>query len=728
MADKNCGKLDLSRISADDILSIIKRSDEPGGQNTGVAYVKAEVDEKTIVVLPDRGGLAAPGVYCVIKFNEGCFRDVCSDATDFNKPLALMSNLLALSLSSTTDNKPDTTTPATDHKPLPENFKNDPPTKTSDYYETGVTKTICGINIEKLKVAQNSVDTNSINSLGFQPAAIFPDLINIPMKSNIRSYGPFTSPAFRFIKGGADIVTNTELCPWNFGSVSLMNKAGQLLANNSMAGLIKAETGSVTTPGLPIINNLGAAVANGPYLTGMTVSFGSSGITTNYDFKTFNPKLAGLSRMSVERFKELRLARQEQLRFLKSDTINQNRINQKLNKIKNQKKLDEKNLRQSQQNTLQRVLVGELYPFNITTDTNKEVTRTVVGVSTLSKSVAEMTNEYEKKAYMSLDGIFGPVSCSGNGGLPRYAQYSPAQVSSTDNMDLNPETPFTNGSIIVNEIINNINRDQLNPLSSGHSIDLVGRETGVPKSGLMTNFYEKNHPNKYSSDYRFLALRGPVVLHAWGYDTDGRPIPNEKDKGDNAKVGNFVGTGLTEKFLNNHLAKPDTWPVAPIDLRYDRKRGVWVAPQSDRDRIITAKLDQDLMPSGTGLASVIIRPGDPLIYDKAGNRVEGGKITVLERLGTCYPSGTNIHAYFVHKPAHYIVLEGFLGECSGCQPGQAFRSSGGVGPVPSPYDTQPFLIGKVDLKKIPGWSDTKVQVLSHSSGCLQWMDTSSCPS
>lgn len=726
MADKNCGKLDLSRISADDLLSIIKRSDQPGGVNTGVAYVRAEVDEKIVVILPNRGGLARPGAYCVVKFNEGCFVDICNDATDFNRQLAQISNLLSLQLATPNGQAadPPDDTPATDHKGLPENYKNDPNTKKSDYYEKGVTQTICGVNVDRLKVAQNGVDANAINSYGFQPAAIFPDMINIPMKSNTRSYGPFASPSFRIIKGGADIVVNTDLCPWNFGSMALMNNAGQLLANNSMAGLRKAETGSVTQPGLPIIANLGAAVANGPYLTGMTVSFGSSGITTNYDFRTFNPKLAGLSRMSVERFKELRLARQEQLRFLKSDAINQNRINQKLNRIRNQKKLNEKNLREGQQGTLQRVLVGELYPFNFTSDVDKEVTRTVVGISTLSKSVAEMTYDYEKKAYMSLDGIFGPVSCSGDGNLPRYAQYSstPEPVCALDNMNLNPEAPFLNGIDIVNENISeNINRDKLNPLSSGHSIDLVGRETGVPKSGLITNLYEKDHPDKYSSDYRFLAMRGPIVVHAWGYDTDGNPIPNEKDKEEDAKVGNFVGTGLTEKFMSNYLAKSDTWPVAPIDLRYDRKRGVWVSPQpSNIDKIVTATLDEDLNANSSGLASVVFRGCDPPLYDKKGNIVSSGKIKVFERLGTCYPSGTKIHAYFVSKPANYIVLEADFGCSSGCQPG-------GSGQVSDPYDKKPFYIGRVDLKKIPGWDSLKVQVLAHSSGCLQWVDTTSCP-
>lgn len=724
MADRNCGKLDLSRISADDLLSIINRSDEPGGKNTGIAYVRAEVDEKTIVLLQDVGGLASPGAYCIVKFNEGCFKDICEEATDFNKQLAQLSNLLLLSLAKEDGAESDTPddTPATDHQSLPSDYKNDPPTKKSDYYKDGSPETICGVNIAKLNAAQKATDANAINSFGFQPAAIFPDLISIPMKSNTRSYGPFASPSFSLIKGGADIVVNTDLCPWNFGSMALMNNAGQLLANNSMAGLRKAETGSVTQPGLPIIANLGAAVANGPYLTGMTVSFGSSGITTNYDFRTFNPKLAGLSRMSVERFKELRLARQEQLRFLKSDAINQNRINQKLNRIRNQKKLDEKNLREGQQSTLQRVLVGELYPLNTTSDVDKQVTRTVVGISTLSKSVAEMTYEYEKKAYMSLDGIFGPVSCSGDGGLPRYAQYSSTtEVCVNDNMNLNPEVPFFNGQDIINEISNNINRDKLNPLSRGHSIDLVGRETGVPKSGLITNLYGKDDPNKYSSDYRFLAMRGPIVLHAWGYDTDGNPIPNEKDKESEAKVGNFVGTGLTEKFMSNYLGKSDTWPVAPIDLRYDRERGVWVAPPSNIDRVITATLDEDLNPNNSGLASIIIRDCDPDLYDKKGNVVSSGKIKVFERLGNCYPSGTKIHAYFVSKPANYIVLEADFGCSSGCQPG-------GSGQVFDPYDKKPFYIGRVDLKKIPGWDSLKVQVLAHSSGCLQWVDTTSCPS
>jgi hypothetical protein len=48
-------------------------------------------------------------------------------------------------------------------------------------------------------------------------------------------------------------------------------------------------------------------------------------------------------------------------------------------------------------------------------------------------------------------------------------------------------------------------------------------------------------------------MRGPLVLHAWGYDTYGKPIPNEIDTVEDTEAGNFHkeynGDGLKDRFL-----------------------------------------------------------------------------------------------------------------------------------------------------------------------------------
>lgn len=123
---------------------------------------------------------------------------------------------------------------------------------------------------------------------------------------------------------------------------------------------------------------------------------------------------------------------------------------------------------------------------------------------------------------------------------------------------------------------------------------------------------------------RFFALRGPLMLHSWGFDTDGYPVPNATgqpysidaynrpmrfvlDTGTmtndltqsglyvpdsrNPRLGDIIPINYT--FSNNKWRKtsnkkskffhkkwgerPDLWPVGPIDLRWDDKRKVWDA-------------------------------------------------------------------------------------------------------------------------------------------------------
>jgi len=116
---------------------------------------------------------------------------------------------------------------------------------------------------------------------------------------------------------------------------------------------------------------------------------------------------------------------------------------------------------------------------------------------------------------------------------------------------------------------------------------------------------------------RFFGLRGPLMMHGWGYDTDGYPIPNAADEpkefddvgrpkrflltADGANdltkdgaflppesglLGDIIGKGYSlegdqwvktpsKYFHLNWAERPDLWPVGPIDLRWDNERKVW---------------------------------------------------------------------------------------------------------------------------------------------------------
>ena len=129
-----------------------------------------------------------------------------------------------------------------------------------------------------------------------------------------------------------------------------------------------------------------------------------------------------------------------------------------------------------------------------------------------------------------------------------------------------------------------------------------------------------NNSRPYLLNQRFFGMRGPLMLHSWGYDTDGYPVPNLYDdvleydqwtrpkrfvlKSDGTndldKAGLFeptttdprLGDIITKRyewknnkwvkktnpskyFAENWGAKPHIWNVGPIDLRWDNDRRVW---------------------------------------------------------------------------------------------------------------------------------------------------------
>jgi hypothetical protein len=157
---------------------------------------------------------------------------------------------------------------------------------------------------------------------------------------------------------------------------------------------------------------------------------------------------------------------------------------------------------------------------------------------------------------------------------------------------------------------------------TGHSIDLLGLGMTVPETGNSLKFAYSSTIEKNFLDYdqnyidhcvaksiptgsgapannaRFFGLRGPLMVHAWGYDLEGFPVPNSSGEfklDTNGEIvkdssGNIIYKNQTQKpdltwtepykeasFYKGWGQLPGTWPVGPIDLRWDEVAGVWVA-------------------------------------------------------------------------------------------------------------------------------------------------------
>jgi hypothetical protein len=364
--------------------------------------------------------------------------------------------------------------------------------------------------------------------------------------------------------------------------------------------------------------------AYGPNITSIDTSFGDDGITTTYQFRTYSPRFGTLSKIRADqlgsRLKQINKLRSEQRMYA---AANDQRIKAKTGSspvggfvagggqnVKIREKTDPRNTHKNgstpgdgkDYEAPGSVIVGATRNFNATGTQGRKNTgdtnfreggkkkRSLVATKDIPTAARDLGNSgYDDLAMMSWDGFMRPVSLTGTGGLPRMAV--PTVTGDVD------EGVIT--SRLLNFLSNpsgfsNSELAKYHTGTAGHDIDMVARRTYAGYTGtgtrynptgsgtsfglpISTNLNSGELIFDYADDYRFFALRGPLFIHGWGYDTDGNPVPNQSDPEGKLISGDFSTTSLSKKFFPNWLRRSDTWPAAPMDLRFDRKRGVWVA-------------------------------------------------------------------------------------------------------------------------------------------------------
>lgn len=185
----------------------------------------------------------------------------------------------------------------------------------------------------------------------------------------------------------------------------------------------------------------------------------------------------------------------------------------------------------------------------------------------------------------------------------------PYIIASGDDLSIisNSQSIWSSGNPIINRYTLNpmvlskgefsCNTNKQNNDTCGHSVDVVafGSTLENAKEGLRAALSNDIVKNYDSGNIRFFGLRGPLVVHGWGYDTDGYPVPNASGEYkivNGARVldknGNYVyknqilladGTYSApykeNAFFKSWAQLPSTWPVGPVDLRWDDSAGVW---------------------------------------------------------------------------------------------------------------------------------------------------------
>lgn len=617
-------------------------------------------------------------------------------------------------------------------------------------------------------VAQNEQNKPNKN-YSLAPKAAIPAFAAVPFESDIAIYGPWVSAPDKFVDsifpysddiigkanrlenmiGGTKVLNEPDLVPWNFGGMINLDMYAILRATDDNNYQQKFQTGQLSYYGTPFFNlanelKSSAWLFGGPLINNIQTQVTAQGPLTTYSFRTYTKKFTLFNKENADRLKQqaaesIAIRKQLLNRFenLKTDL----KALSKANNPANMFNFTSSKLRSASPST---ILVGMSKPYQSPADQlnstpkaypplnadNPEsdgisylynivnsVQRTNIGLYNVGEVAQELEDDYANKAFMSLDGLFSPVSfyptlgggtapyksfyqtgcplCNGTfivNGQPcqlcsdqiagtekarKYTVLPPFITSDQSDSDLfegsNPTSIQQRISALLDTASSRkrINYVNLNPIimpvgemrnsyakyydRTSHHIEYIGRNQVPPQGDLSIynnkttlgfdedqstladsdnsgklfddNLLGRGISNWTQKNYRFMALRGPLVLSGWGFDTAGYPVPNAsgepqgftngfplriENKYDQNptifKRGPILGKNqywdpATESwsdpipentFAEGWGTRPDKFMTGPVDLRWDEDRKVWTTPKPYP--MVYVQLEMDLKP------------------------------------------------------------------------------------------------------------------------------------
>lgn len=493
------------------------------------------------------------------------------------------------------------------------------------------------LSFEGIRQAYQNVGNKGIASYVLDKA-IVPNAVAFGMRSNINTYGPWVSLGK---VGGIQVDKNDGLVPWEYGGYSNLNAAGIALANTDVTNMQVGEMGTITLatcPEIPLgaeLNSLTLLAGKqlvenrsgvtgtysgvfasgtsfnqdyfqfnygfsqsglyGPTISDIGLTVDEQGVSTQYQFRTYTPRHGTFARVNAERLKEINQNRMRYVRDLRNyvRSTSQEKTNNSISakqslrsEIRKLRKPINQIDRALQPRTPHELFVGQVVDWG-------NAKRTVITTTSFNELPNEFdSGTYDNKSISTLESIIRPVSLYGSAsGLARLIKPILPETGTVtgdgpENISLSQIDfmPYANPlSVNSSGILDRRYNHTIFGSDLGHDFDLVSRANldgnsftkGVPTGGLLMHRNDGSYDYQY--DYRTFALRGPLLLHSWGYDSSNNPIPNYADNEDAITSGIYESTGLSGTFMSGWLTRPDTWPVAPVDLRLNRQRGVWEA-------------------------------------------------------------------------------------------------------------------------------------------------------
>jgi len=402
----------------------------------------------------------------------------------------------------------------------------------------------------------NSEGAHFVKKVGYEnlkftlpPLPVMPLEIGIPQKSNRYSYGPWYGSTQK--NGKCEIVSDTNLRPEVFGSTSLMNEAAESLAYVANTNVGAVENGVVNTVGLPQYNFAERFTSKGPYITGMSMDFGTNGFTTQYTFNTYTKQGGKLEKYNYDRLAN----------------INKNTI-RSLQEIRELYTLPEFNkpIPRPPINRQLKASASQLYNgFTVFMQNYNPFTgrRNASGMDASQASENTDENSYGQDQKDEKH----PTQEISSGGTESEEKLTTSKPKGRDDVGLfgqNNHLAPTSAELSPN-FSTAVSIDH----SSDPKIKISDVEDGISGKDLNTR---NRQPSKTVNT---LANAYPTLVSGWGFDVNGLPVP----RGDEA--GQFAeGAG-------NDIKKNKR---GPLDLKWHDKRSVWTGGNTVVEGVLTSSI------------------------------------------------------------------------------------------------------------------------------------------
>lgn len=443
---------------------------------------------------------------------------------------------------------------------------------TAQYTDLGALLKTMNADAVKSGIISQTLSNTLLNAFGVDTvydgtigAAVIPNMVAVPLKDNTKRYGPWYAAG---ADGKVEFEIDENLAPWNYGGYDRMNLIANAKVRDGISQMQQSETGSLEIPGIPTFTMGQQLVAGGPYITDIDVNIGQQGVTSIYRFSTWNPQFGQLRKSYLDRINRLTQQTTE-LRNISKGRAEKNK-QRGITKVESELYLKQKvtNIKRLTGHTSHGIISGE----GIVVDSGNTVPNCWVQPF---YNFTTQLSDYERKAGVSIDGLFRPFTTNVNGsglGIPRF------------------ESP-ENGAAFPT--IND-----LNPYSGWHDINVVIRGSSLP-SNLATS---RDTLYGYETDYRSMALRGPILIAGWGFDTNSNPVPSKEQlivsSGINSSGNWIVSSGYQTQFVDDYRKRQDLWKVGPLDTRWNNDRKVWEANGGSKTKIVRLESLESVDSSG----------------------------------------------------------------------------------------------------------------------------------